>query len=260
MNPQDLTAHVRGLLEKYGKTPGNDWRLVASAAELADGAVWTLAPGWSLPADADARRCSPLLPWRFQRRFVELKRLVDEQTVTPLVMCRLCCMTDGIAMGLAATLYREFDLAEWLAGSPIVSLKATVQADRWANAILRLANGVVCGIEAGAGLPTGSAMVDRHELIARRGVACDRVVDSQVPQSSIYAFTGAGAATYTDTDAELFGLSADAIDLVRAACDLLADRSRAEALHRQHRRLTSLVRLALESDRQCRRLAAEGAC
>jgi len=55
-------------------------------------------------------------------------------------------------------------------------------------------------------LPVGTAMIDRHELIAGRGVACDRVVDTQVPQDSIYALTGDGERRYTDTDAELFGL------------------------------------------------------
>jgi len=256
----DLTAVVQGLLEKYGQEAAPaQWRLATASPADGDPAVLTLAPGWSLlAAEADPARL-PLLPWRHERRFQERKRLLDDGTVTPLLMCRFSCMTDGRTLDLAAVLYREFDLAEWLSGAPIEALEATIQAGRWANVILRLANGVVCGVEVGTALPAGTAMIDRHELIARSGVACDRLVDSQVPQHSIYTFTAAGPEVYTDTDAELFALPMESISLVRSAYDTLVHFSRADALRRQHARLAGLVGLAWQSDRHCERLAAEGA-
>ncbi|NLF73919.1 MAG: hypothetical protein GX575_33335, partial [Candidatus Anammoximicrobium sp.] len=100
--------------------------------------------------------------------------------------------------------------------------------------------------------------IDRHELIARRGVACDRVVDTQVPQDSVYALTADGESRYTDTDAELFGLEPDEVLLVRAAYETLLHADRADSLRRQHQRLSALVRLAFESDRRCQRLDVEG--
>ena len=63
--------------------------------------------------------------------------------------------------------------------------------------------------------------MDRHEIIARRGVASDRTVDTQVPQSSIYEWTAGGLATFTDVDTELFGLPNDQIWAVRAAFTVL---------------------------------------
>ena len=78
------------------------------------GDLLTLAPGESLTEPELPELTVPLLPWRHQRRFVELKRLVDEETVTPLLMCRFACLTDGRQMPLQAILYREFDLVEWL--------------------------------------------------------------------------------------------------------------------------------------------------
>ncbi len=208
-----------------------------------------------LPADA-----VPLLPWRSQRRFIELKRLVDDQVVAPVVMARFSCHTDGTSLGLAAILYREFDLTEWLLGTPIDSITASIQGEA-ANVILRLADGTVCGVEAGATLPPGAAMLDRHELIARRGVASDRVVDTQVPQQSIYLFTPQGTQVFTDTDAELFGMGDDDIALVRSALDVLRHFDRdASQLRRQHARLVQLVRLAFQSDRLRKRLNVEGAC
>jgi hypothetical protein len=214
-----------------------------------------MLPGWTA-LDRPLRAGSvPLLPWRSQRRFIELKRLVDEQVVTPVLMARFACQTDGSLLDLAAILYREFDLAEWLLSSPIEAVTASITGPV-ANVIVRLATGVVCGVEAGASLPPGTLMIDRHELIAQRGVACDRVVDTQVPQDSVYVFTADGASRYTDTDAELFGLEPDEVILVRAAYESLVHVERADALRQQHGRLAALVRLAFESDRRRERLVA----
>ena len=77
-------------------------------------------------------------------------------------------------------------------------------------------------IECSCGLPAGTPLLDSHEVIARRGVASDRVVDTQVPQHSIYVWNEDGTATYTDVDTELFGLPDEAIWTVRAAFTLLS--------------------------------------
>jgi len=259
--PPDPDALLRRLAGKDAVEVPRDWRLTKRAGQTPTVGL-TLLPGWAVWDREPSGAVLPLLPWRCERRFAELKRMVDDRTVEAVSMCRFSCLTDGQSMDLPAVLYREFDLAEWLAGSPIAAVTASIQAQRWANVILRLTSGVVCGVEAGVTLPAGyalgAAVLDRHELIGRRGVACDRLVDSQVPQSSVYTLTAAGTGQYTDVDAELFGPGADDVSLVRAAYELLLNPNRADALRVQHRRLSALVRLALESDRQCRRLAAEG--
>ena len=184
-----LRPALVGLVQKYAVPGPPGWTLHTGSEDAAG--PHAMLPGWTAlngPLDAG---CVPLLPWRSQRRFIELKRLVDDQVVTPVCMARFACQTDGSSLDLAAILYREFDLAEWLLGSPIAAVTASITGPV-ANVIVRLANGVVCGVEAGATLPAGTAMIDRHELIAQRGVACDRVVDTQVPQNSVYAFTAAG--------------------------------------------------------------------
>ena len=164
-------------------------------------------------------------------------------------------------MGLDAILYREFDLIEWMNDSPIISVYASVAAGRFANVLVRLQNGVIGSIEAGATLPTGSQpdVLDRHEIIAGRGLASDRAVDTQLPQDSVYVFTAKGVDKYTDTDAELFGLDDEEVSLVRSAYELAAGPDLADALRRQHRRLAALVQAAHESDRVRRRLDTEGA-
>jgi hypothetical protein len=250
-----LGAALAGLLEKYAVDAPPGWTLRLGL----DGDVGPamLLPGWTVREHPLRDGWVPLLPWRSQRRFLELKRLVDDHVVNPVLMARFACQTDGSLLDLPAILYRELDLTEWLLGVPVAAVMASIQGHA-ANVIVRLGNGVLCGVEAGAMLPAGTSMIDRHELIARRGVACDRVVDTQVPQDSIYAFTSDGAKRYTDTDAELFDLTPDEVLLVRAAFETLQHFDRAEALRRQHRRLAALVRLIFESDRRRERLAVEG--
>ncbi len=255
----NLNDALTGLLDKYSVEATGSWRIVDGGESLPDANdVLTLASGDSLTETERSEQTVPLRPWRHQRRFVELKRLIDEKTVSPLLMCRFACLTDGREMSLRAILYREFDLVQWLSGKPIVAVHASMAGNRAANAIVRLADGVIGSVEAGTTLPTGAAVQDRHELIARRGVASDRVVDTQVAQSSIYEWTDAGRARHTDVDAELFGLSAEQVSLVRSAYEVLCDPTHIAYLRQEHRRLRRLVELAYESNRSQQRLAVEG--
>jgi hypothetical protein len=239
-----LQSALAGLLEKYAVSAPPGWRLADAAEGMAG--ILRVAGG---PV--------PLLPWRWERRFIELRRLVEAGTVEPVLMSRFSCQSDGQRLSLEAVLYRELDLAEWMLGSPVASVM-TSMAGPVANVIVRLANGSLVGLEAGAGLPAGSALVDRHELIARRGVASDRVVDTQVPQSSVYLYGTGGVQQWTDTDTELYGLEPHEINLVRAAFEVLSHPERTDVFRRQHVRLTRLVRLVFESAQERRRLDVEG--
>ena len=257
----DLNDALAGLLEKYAVEPPGPWQITEGGEPPGDaGDVLTLAPGQLLTELDPPELTVPLLSWRHERRFVELKRLVDEKTITPLLMCRFACLTDGRKMPLPAILYREFDLVEWFSGTPIVGIYASMAGSEGgaANVIVRLAGGVVGSVEAGTTLPDGAAVQDRHEMIARRGVASDRAVDTQVAQSSVYAWTDAGTEQHTDVDAELFELDAEQAALVRSAYEVLLRPELTPTLRQQHRRLWRLVELAYESDRCGQRLGVEG--
>ena len=96
------------------------------------------------------------------------------------------------------------------------------------NVLAKLANDVNVSVEVGAGLPKGEAGYDRHEIIARRGVACDQTVDTHTPHASIRVSNADGMTEYTDVDTELFGLSYEEIWNVRAAFALLQGRADAK--------------------------------
>ena len=161
----------------------------------------------------------PLLPWRVERRFIELKKIIDGKTLEDVSTFRFAAFAPGSDPVKAAA--RELDLAVFLAGSPIERIFAVRNGDAACNVLARFANGMSASVECGSKLPANAAPMDRHEIIARRGVASDRAVDTQVPQSSIYEWTDAGFRTFTDTDTELFGLPDEQIPVVRAAFAVL---------------------------------------
>ena len=160
-----------------------------------------------------------LLPWRVERRFVELKKIIDGKTLEDVSTFRFARFSaGGDCIKVAA---EELDLAVFLAGSPLKRLFAVRNGNATSNILAQFENSMSISVECGVNLPAGATVLDRHEIIARRGVASDRAVDTQVPQSSIYEWTNGGNATFTDVDTELFGLPNDQIWTVRAAFAVL---------------------------------------
>ncbi len=189
-------AFLRG---KYGAAAGS---IVGDRVELPDGTQ------------------IKLLPHRVERRFVELKNMIDNRTLEGVSTLRFAHFESGGS--LSEILWREFDLAVWLTGCGIRSLYAVCSGNVTANVIARLRNDLSLSLEAGVGLPDGEPPKDRHEIIAARGVGCDGAVDRQVPGESIYVY-GEKNAVFTDVDEELFGLSTPEILRVRAAFAVLSE-------------------------------------
>lgn len=208
MKIKEMNEALQWLREKY--------------AVKADGALVECDPA-SIGAGAelvmeDGKKVK-LLPWRKERRFTELKALTVNGTLEGVSTLRFAWFSS--VKSLENVLYRELDLAAFLGGSNIKSLYAVVNG-KTANVIAKLFDDKSCSIEASAMLPEGREDLDKHEIIARRGVACDRTVDTQVPQASIYQFTSEGEKRYTDIDTELFGFETDEILLIRAAFAVLS--------------------------------------
>lgn len=203
---KQMNSALDFLRDKYGVGPG-------SIAKGPEGFQLVLPDGNKVD----------LLPHRVERRFVELKKIIDGKTLEGISTFRFAAFRPK--GDLRKMLAAELDLVAFLSGSDVSSLFAAGDGQRVCNVIFRLANGMSGCIECSSGLPAGTPLLDRHEIIARRGVASDRVVDTQVPQHSIYLWNEDGTATYTDVDTELFGLSDEAIWTVRAAFAVLSNPS-----------------------------------
>lgn len=209
---------------------------------------FNLLPGWRFLQRDLSENDIPLLTWRVNRKFTELKKIISDQIVENVSMLRFSSMGNKREWSLEALMYREFDICEFLIDSKIISLHATFSDNSAGSVIVKLANGVIGSVEIGVQAPVEKQFIDRHEIIARRGVASDIVVDTQIPQSSIYVYTEKGRSDYKDVDNELFGLDEFQIEWVRSAFEFQKKPEQSAGLIKQHNHLSRLVSAALESN------------
>ncbi|MBR2387225.1 MAG: hypothetical protein IKB02_00490 [Clostridia bacterium] len=186
----------------------------------------------------------PTLPWESERRFIELRNLVLSGRIGNMCTYRIG-HTAKKGTNLYGLLFREIGILEFTVNSTVKEIFA-IAGNNTLNCIAETENGCVCTIELGATLKAGEADVDKHEIIADNGVACDRAVDTQVPQSSIYVY-GKNGATYLDTDAELYGYSEIEINTIRNAFLLASKPETREAAADKYEHIAKVVMAAEKS-------------
>lgn len=193
---------------------------------------------------------SILLPQRVERRFVELKKMTENGTLEGVSTLRFASFAPKGA-DMLKMLARELDIAAYLGASDVVKVFAVAGGKTAINVLAKLANDVNVSVEIGVGLPKGAEPYDRHEIIARRGVASDQTVDTHTKHCSIRCWNADGAADYTDIDTELFGygLSTDEIWTVRAAFALLQKRASGKIWNAAAKKAFKAAELAFESDK-----------
>lgn len=169
----------------------------------------------------------PTLSYRLERRFIELKNIVQGGTLQGISVMRVARIVEKGA-DVFAELYREMDLCQYILGRKIVAVTA-MQNDNTLNVIATAEGGIVCTIEVSATLAKGEIPKDKHEIISQRGIACDVVVDAQLKQDSLYVF-GSENKKYTDVDFELYGLSIEDIAVVRSAFTIAQKGSKDEMI------------------------------
>lgn len=187
----------------------------------------------------------PILSHRNERRFIELKNIVNNGTLVGISVMRVARIVEK-GSDIYEALYRELDLCQYILQRNIKSIMV-MENDNVMNAIATTEDGVVCTIEISATLQVGELPKDKHEIISQRGIACDVVVDAQLKQDSIYVF-GAENKKYTDVDFELYGLSVEEIAIVRAAF-AVAQNKNFDELKAIHENLCTLVDMAKKSAR-----------
>lgn len=189
-----------------------------------------------------------LLPQRVERRFVELKKMTENGTLEGVSTLRFASFAPK-GTDMTVMLARELDIAAYLGASDIVKVFAVAGGNCAINVLAKLANDVNVSVEIGTGLPKGAEAYDRHEIIARRGVASDQTVDTHTKHCSIRCWNADGAAEYTDVDTELFGLTTEEIWTVRAAFALLQKRASAKIWNAAAKKAFKAAELAFESDK-----------
>ena len=190
---------------------------------------------------------TPLLPGRMERKIIELKKMTENGTLEGVSTLRFASIAPK-GTDLKAMLAKELDLAAYLGASDVVRVMAVASGNA-INVLAKLANDVNVSVEVGAGLPKGVAPYDRHEIIAKRGVACDQTVDTHTPHASIRCWDKDGALEYTDVDTELFGLAYEEVWNVRAAFALLQKRASAKVWTAAWTKAVKAAELAFKADK-----------
>lgn len=191
----------------------------------------------------------PIFSHRSERRFIELKNIVNNGTLVGISVMRVARMV-GKGSDIYEVLYRELDLCQYILQRKIRSIMV-MENDCVMNAIATTEDGVVCTLELSATLKNGEKPKDKHEIISQRGIACDVVVDAQLQQDSIYVF-GSENRKYTDVDFELYGLSPEEIAIVRAAFTLAQKKNYQEMLDTDAdlQKLVTMARTSAQSGRR----------
>ena len=156
----------------------------------------------------------PVLPWESERRIIELRNLVVTGRLGNMCTYRIG-HTAKKGTDLFELLAREVGILEFTVNSTAKEVFA-IAGKNTMNCIVETENGCVCTIELGATLDEGQRDIDKHEIITDNGVGCDRVVDTQMPQESIYVY-GKNKQAFMDTDAELYGYAEIQINTIRNA-------------------------------------------
>ncbi len=188
-----------------------------------------------------------LLPWRNERRFIELKKIVDT-TVGNISHFKIMSLNPK-TVDLQYIAKRELDTAEYISGCTITEI-FEAKNDNTCSIICMTDKKAVFTLELDATLEEGLDVVDKHEIITDRGTACDRNVDSQTPLSSVYVY-GKTHEEYTDVDFELYGLSIYEISVVRQAFDIAKNEQLGAANNEANARLETLLAKAAESEKNC---------
>lgn len=151
---------------------------------------------------------------------------------------------------MSALLAREIGILEYVTDSAVREIFA-VSGSRTINCIAETTSGCVCTIELGATLRPGESDIDKHEIIADRGVACDRAADTQIPQQSVYVF-GRSEGAWLDTDAELYGYTDGSM---RMYPECVCGPSRDARVRTYNRQKSAHIRKVVESAEKSRKLS-----
>ena len=190
---------------------------------------------------------TPLIPGRMERKIVELKKFTENGTLEGVSTLRFAAFAPKDT-DMKAMLAKELDLAAYLGAADVTRVFA-VANEGAINVLAKLANDVNVSVEIGTGLPKGELGYDRHEIIAKRGVACDQTVDTHTPHASIRCWDKDGAVEYTDVDTELFGMTYEEIWNVRAAFALLQKRADAKIWKAAWAKATKAAALCFKADK-----------
>jgi hypothetical protein len=200
-------------------------------------------------------QCLPVLGWESERRIIELRNLVVTKRLGNMCTYRIGHASNK-GKDIFELLEREIGILEFTVNSEVKEIFA-ISGKNTLNCIAETQNGCVCTIELATTFEEGVKDIDKHEIITDNGVGCDRVVDTQMPQQSIYVF-GKENTVYCDTDAELFGYEEWQINAIRNAFALAKNKDMIKANVEKYNHIKKVVECAKISLEKLENVKVEG--
>lgn len=195
----------------------------------------------------------PLLPWRSQRRYFEMRKNLQESIVQDPVGMRIKHIAPK-GTKLANIFVQEVDIAQWILGERIEKVFASISGD-YCNAIFSTEQGIK--ISAELGIAQTKTPILLHEVIAKTGVITDTAVDTQIEHYPIYLYNSQGTTIYNDVDFELYGLSYDEIAQVRFIASVLEKPDLISESQQSYQHAKEIFNTALLSAEKLENLAVE---
>lgn len=191
----------------------------------------------------------PLMPWRFNRRLMEMKSLIVNDGAVKNLCSYKSVIVDHKNVDLRTLVYKELDVCQWLIGDEISYVYSLKNQDSALLLIAKMHSGVVCTFEIATTLSNESNPITRHEIVGVEGIITDRSINEQVPVEAVYLFCDdkKDPIGYTDMDYTMFGLSPEEIMLVDNAIYLLKNKDEYDFWQKRHERLEYLTECVFRS-------------
>lgn len=146
----------------------------------------------------------PILCWRHERKYIEMKNALKNGTVKNPVGMRVKSIHNN-NVNMKDILLKEIDIAEWILDDCIISAYANANNDNsYFNVILSTKKNIKISLEIGKAQIKEAIIL--HEIIAEKGILSDIPVDTQINHYPIYVFQDNFVETYNDIDFELYGM------------------------------------------------------
>lgn len=248
------------LADKYSAAAGIEAELVDGAVKVeCDKGSFCFFYDFNKRFAFEGFKNVPLFHWQQQRKYSELRGLLDRKVVSPALAMRIHHIVphDEFTRTLKDIIVFETNLFEFITGAKINKVFADFSADVYTNCIMSAENNVKASMELGFS-PDGSAPVLLHEVVARTGIASDLPADIQMVQYPIYVIKGKETETYNEIDYELYGMDNTQADSIRFMLWALSDSGRIDKLCADYAHAEKVYAAALRSSAELLYTQVEG--
>ena len=256
-----LILLLTGLLEKYGFAGIRKVSLDDHSAKIRfklDDKTYEFTSDFSkeiFPKDKGQVLKFPIMYWRNERKYIEMKKMIEEKLVHNPVGMRIKAISTSDKMD--NIFIREFDIVEWVLDDKITGVYATTFKDKYSeyfNIIASTESGIRVSMELGR-LNSGDN-ISVHEIITQKGIITDQAVDTQVTHYPVYVYADGATKTYNDIDFELYELGYYDIARIRYILGILQN-ANSQDIPKRYNRYKSIVEGVYKSARENKKIRIE---